>query len=350
MATVPRYMSKIAWSIKKQSAIGTPLITTDLTKYLKLADPIIINERAEHWSDRGMTGLDHEWQTTRGKLRQYLEFEIPVQPMPVDFIGYLVGLVFSKSTPTLIDENVAYSHESKFIILSTQGEAFYTTFAMYEDGTDQCVQGVACTSLTIRGEGSNRMECGGTFIGTKIGTALSDYTWPVAAAQRYLYNYAGVFTAESDMKAQLRSFELTIDPAINLDLAWIKTATEANRIYPSLYPLTPDHGFSLNVKLIAESGDLATFRALQIVAGDDEPELDVDLTCLGELIPTSDPATYDTLAISVPKAIITEPIGQSFGEGGNLNLDITFDGHYDTTPDSPIVVTVTNGIVAYWPA
>lgn len=346
MATVPRYMSKIGWSIKKQSAIGTPLIKTDFTKYLQLADPIILNERAEHWTNRGMSGLDHEWETAGGKLRQFIEFELPVQPMPVDFIGYLVGLVFNISTPTLIDTDVAYSHASKFIILSTQGEAFFTSFAIYEDGNDQCVQGVACTGLTIRGDGSGRVECGGTFIGTKIGTALSSHTWASYAAQRYLWNHAGVFTAESDMKAQIRGFELTVNPGIDMELAYTKTATEANRIYPSKYPLTPNHGFSLNVKFIAAAAELATFRAAQIA----RTEIDVDLSCLGAIISGSDPETHDAIAISVPKAIIPEPVGQTWDEAGSLNLDITFDGRYDDTPDSPIVVTVTNGITAYWPA
>lgn len=347
MATVPRYMSKIAWSVKKQSAIGTPLIATDLTRYLSLADPIILNERAEHWTNRGMTSLDHEWETTSGKLRQFVEFEIPVQPLPIDFIGYLVGLAFNVSTPSEIDENVAYSHASKFIILSTQPVAFFTTFAMYEDGNDQCVEGVACTGLTIRGDGSNRLECGGTFIGTKIGTKLSNFTWPDAATQQYVWNNAGAFTFEGDMVSQLRGFELTVDPGIDMDLAFVKTATEAARIYPSKYPLTPDHGFSMSVKFIAEAAELATYRAAQIAP----TEMDFDLTCLGSLIATSDPATYYTLAISIPKAIITKEPEQSF-EAGNLNLNLTLDGRYDSTGslNSPILVTVTNGITAYWPA
>jgi len=347
MATVPRYMSKIAWSTKKQSAIGTPLITTDLTIYLSLADPIILNEAAERWTDRGMTGLDHEWATTGGKLRQYVQFEIPVQPLPIDFIGYLVGLAFSTSAETLIDQDVAYSHASKFTILSTTPEAYFTTFAMYEDGNDQCVEGVACQSLTIRGDGSNRLECGGTFIGTKIGTPLSSFTWPDAATHQYVWNNAGAFTFEGDMVSQLRSFELTVDPGINMDLAFIKTATEAARIYPSKYPLTPDHGFGMSVKFIAEAAELATYRAAQLVG----TEMDFDITCLGASISGSDPATVYTLAISIPKAVITE-IGQDFGEGGNLNLDLTLDGNYDSTGslNSPILVTVTNGITEYFPA
>lgn len=345
MATVPRYMSKIAWGAVKQSAIGTPLITTDLTVFLQLADPIILNEAAEHYTDRGMTGNDHEWETTRGKLRQFVQFEIPVQPLPIDFIGYLVGLAFSCSAETEIDAGVAYSHASKFTILSTTPNAYFTTFAMYEDGNDQCVEGVACKSLTIRGDGSNRLECGGTFIGTKIGTKLSGYSWPDAATQQYVWNNAGAFTFEGDMVSQLRSFELTVDPGINMDLAFVKTATEAARIYPSLYPLTPDRGFSMSVRFIAEAAELATYRAAQLVG----TEMDFDLTCLGSLIATSDPATYYTLAISIPKAVITE-IGQDFGEGGNLNLDLTLDGHYDDTGslNSPILVTVTNGIAEYF--
>ncbi len=56
MATVQRSATRVAWSVKKQSAFGTALDKTDLTRFLRLADPIIINEAAEHWTDRGMIG------------------------------------------------------------------------------------------------------------------------------------------------------------------------------------------------------------------------------------------------------------------------------------------------------
>ena len=74
MATVYRTASKVAWSIKKQTAFDSALEKTDLTKFLKLQDPLIINENAEHWSDRGMIGTGHDWETQRGKVRQFVRF------------------------------------------------------------------------------------------------------------------------------------------------------------------------------------------------------------------------------------------------------------------------------------
>ena len=95
MATVYRTSSRIAWSAKKQAAFGSALGNNDLTRFLRLQDPLIINENAEHWTDRGMVGSGHEWESQRGKIRQYVRFEIPVQPLPVNFIGYLLALFFS---------------------------------------------------------------------------------------------------------------------------------------------------------------------------------------------------------------------------------------------------------------
>jgi len=343
-APVPRYASKIAWSLKKQSSIGTPLTKSDLTRFVKLSDPVIINESAEHWTDKGMVGTGHEFETERGKLRQFVQFEIPVQPLSVDFIGYLVGLAFSTSSPSVVEADEAWKHESKFTALATRPEAYFTTFAMYEDGTDQCVQGVACENLTIRGDGSNRLECGGSFLGVKIGTPLSDYSWPDATASRFLYNYAGTFELDSDITSQLRNFEFTVNSGINLDLAFVKTSTESDRIYPARWPLTTERNFSLSVGLIAVTGDIDTFRSAQ----QDGTEIAVTLSCIGSLIST----VNDEVDITVPKAVITEPIGQDFGEGGVLHLDLTFDGHYDTTDNlnSPVKVDVTNSINEYFPS
>ncbi|MEA1996013.1 MAG: hypothetical protein U9N45_00155 [Gemmatimonadota bacterium] len=337
MAHVQRTASKIAWSIKKQSAFGSALAKTDLTKFLKLADPVIIDESAELWNDRGMIGTGHDWETQRGRLRQYVRFEIPVQPMPVDFLGYLLALFFSQEAAETAASG-AYEHTAKFIPLATRPSSYVTTFAMYEDGNDYYVQDVACTSLTLRAEGSNRLEAGGSFIGSRIGGTLSSYNWPSQADARYLYNYAGTFTVDaSDKKAQLRGFELALDSGINIELAWQKVAAEANRIYPSVWPYTPERNMGLKISLLAESGDLATFRAAQQTGTEDA----LVISCLGEAIPGTDPEDYDEVGITVPKAVYTE-LGYDF-EDGLMSLDLEIEGHYDSSTGGPLSVKTTEG-------
>ena len=340
MATVYRTASRVAWSIKKQTSFGGALDKTDLTKFLKLQEPLIINENAEHWTDRGMIGTGHDWETQRGKVRQSVQFEIPVQPLPVDFLGYLLALFFSEESATT-NSSGAYEHTAKFNKLTDRPEAYVTSLAVLEDGGDYYLQDVACTSLTLRAEGTNRLEAGGSFVASKIGGTLSSYTWPGAAGSRYLYNYAGIFTlAASDKKAQLRSFELTLQAGIDTDLAWRKAASEAERIYPSLWPYTPERSLELSLSLLAESGDLTSFRSAQ-QAGTQNA---VVISCLGESISGTDPLDYDEVEINLPKAVYA---GVDYRyDSGLLELDLSLEGRYDSTLEGPISVKTTEGTIS----
>jgi len=337
MSPVQRTASKIAWSSKKQVSFGTPLDKADLTRFLKLADPVIINENAEHWSDRGMIGTGHHWETQRGRLRQYVRFEIPVQPLPVEFLGYLLALFFS-SESALTNASGAYEHSAGFQSLETRPEAYLSTFAVLEDGSDYYLQDVACTSLRLRGEGSNRLEAGGSFLASRIGGTLSGYSWPPAGALRYLYNYAGTFTIDAqDKRSQLRNFELTLESGVNTELAWRKQASETSRIYPSAWPYTPERSLELTLSLLAESGDLAGFRAAQ-QAG---TESSIVISCLGEEIPGTNPADEDEVEIRIPKAVFTS-VDYNYADG-LLNLDLTVEGRYDSTTGGPVSVKTTEG-------
>ena len=340
MATVQRSASEIAWSIKKQSAFGTPVEEADLTKHLKLADPLIINENAEHWTDRGMVGSGHDWETQRGKIRQFVQLEIPMQPLPVDFLGYLIAMFFSDETESIIEAGKVYGHTAKFLPLGTRPEAYQTTLAILEDANDYGVQDLAVRSLTIRGEGRNRLEASASLTGTKIGD-LTAYTFPDAAALRYLYNYAGKFEIDSDIRAQLRSFELTLESGINEELAWQKAAAEANRIYPAVWPYTPERNMSLSLRILAAAADLATFRAAQQLG----TEAAVVVSCLGALITGSEPEDHDEVEITIPKAVYN---GVDYGyEEGLLHIELDIEGHHDSTGElnSPIKILTTEGTI-----
>ncbi|MBN2290708.1 MAG: hypothetical protein JXQ83_15345 [Candidatus Glassbacteria bacterium] len=337
MATVYRTASKVAWPTRKQAVFGSPLEKTDLAKFLKLQDPLVINENAEHWTDRGAIGKGHDWETQRGKVRQFVRFEIPVQPLPVDFIGYLLALFFSRESAST-NGSGAYEHTAKFNSLADRPEAYVTSLAVLEDGEDRCLQDVACTGLTLRGQGTNRLEAGGSFVASKIGDTLSGYSWPAASALRYLYNYAGTFTLDAaDRKTQLQDFELSLEAGIDTDLAWRKEASEAERIYPALWPYTPERSMELKISLLAEGGDLAAFRSAQ-QAGTEQA---VVLSCLGESIPGTDPADHDEVEISVPKAVFTA-VDYSYGSG-LLQLDLSLEGRYDSGLQGPVSIKTTEG-------
>jgi len=339
MAKVQRTASKIAWGVKRQSAFGTAMAKTDLTKFLRVNDPILINDVATHWNDKGMIGNGHEWETQRGIQRQMVSLEIPTQAMSIDAMGYFLAMFFSTVDTT--DKTSYYEHVSKFSTLAAIPTAYPFTLAILEDGNDQYIQDLAVTGLTIRGDADNRMEMGVTMVGSKIGGTLSDYTWPTAEDARYVYNYAGVATstAAGDIKAQVRSFELTLDSGISVDMAFKKAATEANRIYPQEWNYTPARSMALSLSLFAESGDLATFRASQKAGTEDA----LVIQCLGLVIGAT--AGYDTVQITIPKAVYTA-VSEGYSDGLQT-IDLTVDAHYDATTVGPISILTTNDESAY---
>jgi len=338
MTKVQRSASKIAWGIKTQSEFGTALDKADLDLDTKLPEPLLITTPDEPWTDQGMIGAGHEWPTQRGVKKQWIELELQEMDAPIDFVGMLIALFFGKIGSSGEGDNK--THLCHFDALGTLDAAKVTSLAILEDGNEKCVQDVACKSLTLRGEGSERLKVSASLLGTKLASDLATYTWPTAADLRYVWNYAGTFTFESDMKAQIRSFELTLDQAIDMDLAWIKVAAEADRIYASLWPLTESRGFSLRLSIRCESGDIATFRS----AFQQKTEMALALSCLGLEIGDTD--DFDEVAIAVPKAIITEPPVESF-VGGYQHLDLTLGGNYNAATTGPISITVTNDVATY---
>ena len=346
MAPVLRTASKLAWPVKKQASFGSPLDKTDLTGFIKLNEPLIIDESAEHWTDRGMAGMGHDWVTQRGRLRQYVRFEIPVQPLPVGFVGYLLALLFSADSSQQLSGG-AYEHTSRFQPLSGRPEAYCTTLAVHEDNGDYYIQDVACASLPLRGSGTDRLEAGGSFLASKIGGTLQSYSWPSAVPLRYLYNYAGSFSigGDSGKRSQLRSFELSLEAGINLELAWRKSATEEARIYPAAWPCGPERKAALKLTLLGESGDLASFRAAQ----QNGAPAGFVLSCLGEKISGTSPEESDEVELTIPQAFYT---GLDYGyENGLLQLELSLEGGYDQATGGPVSVrTVEGDISSYFPA
>ncbi len=339
MADAHRYLSKVAWSVKTQSAFGTPLAKTDLTKLMLLTDPMIIKRNVEHWTDRGMVGTGTDFESQRGVLKRWISMELPVQPVPVDFAAMLVALFFSAEAYTSPGTNT-YQHVAKFLPFATLAEAKVTSLAIHEDGDDQCVQDVCVSALTIRGQADGRLEMGASLLGSKLATPLAAYTWPSVVTPRWLYNFAGVYTrATTDKKSELRSFELSLDAGINMDIAWRKVAAEADRSYPSVWPHSPERRMSLKTTHVCAATDLSTF----IAAHDAGTEVATVISCLGGAISGSDPADSDEMTINVPKGVYTD---MDYGfQNGRLQVDLTIDGHYDTSGslNSPISITTVEG-------
>jgi hypothetical protein len=339
MAPVLRTASRIAWPVKRQTAFGTPLAGTDLNCFLRLRDPLVINENAEHWTDRGMIGNGHDWESCRGRLKQSVQFEIPAQPLPVDFAGWLLALFFSGETASAAPGG-AHEHRAGFPALSARPESYVTTLALREDNVDWQLQDVACRGLTLKGDSTNRLEIGGSLVASRVGGPLAGYTWPTPADSRFVYNYAGSFTlGGTDRRRQLAGFSLSLDSGINLDLAWRKAATEQERIYPALWPYGSERKMELGLSLVAESGDLAAFRAAQQGGATSA----LVLSCLGEAIPGTVPADHDGIEISVPRAMFT---GLDYNyDKGLLHLDLKIEGRYDSATGGPLTVKTTEGSV-----
>ncbi|MCE5272034.1 hypothetical protein LLH00_12230 [bacterium] len=340
MVKVSRTASRVAWSASRQSAFGAPLSVGRLDRFLRLKDPLILKPSLEHWSDRGNVGAGHDWETQRGLLRQHVEFELPEQPLPVGFVAFLLALFFSGESATTNASGV-YEHVSAFPSLQSVSEAAVTSLALHEDGQDWLLQDVACVKLSLKGEGSERLSAGGSFVASRLVGPLGGFTWPATAAQRYLYNYAGAFSlAGADRHPQLRSFSLSLENGLKTDQAWRGVASEADRIYPSLWPLTAERKMGLSLSLSAEAGDLIAFRS----AYQNGSASAINLSVLGETISGSNPVDSDELALSVPHAVFTG-LEYNYGDGV-MGLELSVEGAYDNSCGGPLRVTVTEGSTA----
>lgn len=339
MTPVLKTASRVAWSAGRQTAFGTALAGSRLDRFILLREPLVLSDRLDHWSDRGMIGSGHDWESARGLLRRHVEFELPEQPLPVDFAAFLAALFFCGES-SVQKESGAYLHSSGFPNLQETPGAPVTTIAVREDGQDWYVRDVACTRLTMSGEGGERLKVGGAFVGTRV-ESLESFSWPEPSAQRYLYNYAGAFNLGGvDRRPQLRSFRLSLESGIDLEIAWRKAASETDRLYPAAWPIGPNRGMELALSLIAEPGDLTALR-VSWVAGS---PVGTTLSVLGETIPGTDPPEPDSLMLDVPRGTLTG-LEYEYGKGV-LGLDLTVEGRYDSTLGGPLGVSFTEGTTA----
>jgi len=342
MAKVQRVLSKLSWSVKRQAAFGTRCDGTDLTKFVKVADPVTIKEDVSMWTDAGMVGKGHNWETQRGIQRSMVTLEIPVQPLSIDFMGYLIAAAFN--VVSTVDNTNYYTHTCKFSPLDTTPEMLPFSLAIEEDGVDKSVIDCTVTSLTIRGEGDGRVEMGATIVGSQLAANLAGYTWPTAEDARYIYNYAGTATSTllGDIKAQLRSWEFTVDTGVDVDGSFRGTTTEALRRYPQVWTRTPAESMGLKYSIEAESGDLAILRAAKSAATAEATAI----ACQGLVIGAT--AGYDLITVTVPVGVIAD-VEESF-ENGVQVLGVTVGPQYQAAATGPVTVATVNDEAAYFAA
>ena len=342
MAKVQRTASKLAWGVKRQAAFGTGMAKTDLTKFVRVAEPIIINEDVVQWSDKGMIGNIHHWETQRGIQRSMINVEIPVQPLSIDFMGYLVTAFFN--VDSVVDNTNYFTHTQKFSPLGTTPEMLPFSLTIEEDGTDKLLQDLTITSLTIRGERDGRLEMGCSIVGSQLGSNLSSYTNPTAEDARYVYNYAGTKTTNSlgDISAQLRSFELLLESGIDIDGSFRGTTTEALRKFPQVWTRTGAESAVLTYTIEAESGDLATLRGDKSAGTADA----IVIGARGLVIGAT--AGFDDITVNVPVGITTN-IDETF-ENGVQVLAVTAEGQYNVGVTGPVSVVIINDEANYFVA
>ncbi|MBW7996012.1 MAG: hypothetical protein FVQ81_05445 [Candidatus Glassbacteria bacterium] len=332
--------TRIAWSSKRQSAFGSPLVEADMDRFLKLQEPLIVNETAEHWSDRGSVGSGHDWTEQRGRERQSVQFSIPDQALPVDFIGYLLGLLFSAETAQTTAGG-ANEHNCSFQSLDSRPAAWTTTLAVGEDDLSYYIQDAAVTGLTISGSRTDRLQAGAELVASKIGGTVTGNNWPAASALRYLYSYAGTFSLDGDdsRTAQLRDFSLNLNSGINAELAWQKASSESERLHPSWWPYSPERSMTLNISLLGSTGDLDTFRTAQQQA----TPMSVVISCLGEVIGGTSPPENDLVEITIPQAVFTG-LDYSY-EDGMMVISLTAEGDYHASTGGPLAICTVEGSV-----
>ena len=326
-----RSTGKFAWSTNCQIKFGDYTnFDSTISKHLSLAEPVILKENIEQWNNRGSVGSGHDWATERGIVKKHVEFELTDQPAPVDFLGYLLAMFFRNENAGFPSGGTYDYYWETLDNLNDPANELVTSFGLCESGEDKLVRDVACTTLKISGDGQDRLQVGGSFVGSKIETPFT-HTWSSPTANSYLYNYSGTFKIGTDTRTtQLKGFDLSLESGIKVDSAWQKQADPDDRLYPSVWIYTAERDFSLSLTLIADENVIQSFE--DNYAGTTQ-NLDLEINCLG--------ANSDSFKLVVPKAVVTS-LEETYEED-ILTLNIEVEGHCGISDTSPLSIQLVNG-------
>ncbi|KKL90085.1 hypothetical protein LCGC14_1908230 [marine sediment metagenome] len=328
MARNLKHARLIAWAQFRQSGIGTPLDKDDLVQDIELNDPLTYALELDEISNRGLVGKGHEFETDRYLNSRHLTGSVPQQALPARFINYIAAACLGNISTGAAAP--VYTQTIKWNPVGTTAQGWPISFGIDDDGSDIVLNDVHILNFNISGDGQNRVEMGFDFVGTKT-SALATMTWPTIAAENYVHNNSGVFTvATVDKKSQLRSFNLAVNPGVDMDRAWRKLATEAARPFPSAFPFNPETSeVTLTLSLEAEDADLGVWRGYRT----SETEVELVISALGAAINGSP----FTIGFEIHRGIVTE-INHSW-EDGILILNPTIIPRYDTSAATPLTIT-----------
>jgi len=291
--------NQVAFSMKKQSAIGTELDDTDIDYSVDLKTPSFLNVNPEFQDNKEAVNAV-EFATRQDLMAKNAGFGAEFD-WDSKLLGFLLSLLLQSSTPTQPDSDLdpnAWEHAIVPSALADGAASLVTTImiAQTSDIEDK-VPDVAISEVTIAADRNLMITGGAQFVGS--GDLLSPgggYSFPDVVDGSYLWsNQATIeLPTGSSIATQLRTLELRVFQDIIMNDFKISTTAADRGIRDRLD--FGNRGIELTLGLIVEGGD--TERA-KLLAGD---EMALLWEVLGDVIPGGQGVLRHSLKLEIPKA------------------------------------------------
>jgi hypothetical protein len=329
--------SRIAMSFKKESAFATPVADVDISKFYELLEPSLINVPQQRVNNASFL-KGHEFKQGIGKeILVAQDVEIPFSlPLSVDAAGLLLALFTGADAPTGVNPN--FVHPYVITDLCAVDQLLSTSWVLGLLGTTTSyikAQGVILNQITISGNEVGYLNLSGSAYSDGTLTYVPSFTWPTASdAVDFLVNthmdvlIDDVGGTPITQKSIFRGFDLNMSN--NLDRDGARSNIAAAGVFLGSLPVG-DREVTMSFKLKGVPGDANW--------------LDYETNQAKEIIIRVTKDADRELEIRFREVTYTNCVPSFEGNIPVLTFDV--EPFFNTTDDSPYLITVKNKDAAY---
>lgn len=331
-----KHESQLAYSLKKQAAVGTPLSSADLSKSIRLKKTPLPELSTETLDDRDRYSRGNEWALEQKVERHGITFSFAtdLDSHSAGFMfAFALGQVSSATSSTL-----SYTHTMKPKDLEDDKSLPVTTFALslHPDGPKKKLRAMACDSVELNLTTKDRAEITSSWKGSGELTATT-MTMPTSlVSQDYLRGgdvqfMLGTGATLVDCSQALETFKIGFKNNIPDD----KKYRFGGGLYASEFSVGKrDVDLTFRLRMDKDNWD-------EIDALRDQTKKSIELSITGSAIDSE----YEKITINVPNILFKEVKLAESGE--EIVVDITAKTLYDQSLDAPFSVEIVNTDASY---
>ena len=349
MAVIP-ICERIVTSLNKETAYGTPLGDSALTKAFNIINPDLPEVSQDVIDDMAFL-KGHEFLQDPNAYKilfQNVNFSLTGVPLSAEFCGWLIASAMGKMVSAQVGSTTAYTHTAKILDRCVGDQLPSRTLGLLWAGTtavNKKYAGAVVDSFTIRINEKSYVTCDVSFVtdGTEAsGSAISVPTafhstnfWYGLDAELSYANYVAGMTPATlvDTTAKLASLEITYNNNLLVDEAKMQTLATDTKL-PELR--VGDRTIEISLTLYVNETDQAYIDALS------GKRKAIQVKVVGNVLNTT---TKSDLVINIPQARWM-PTGKGF-DGTKRTLTLGHALYMDKLLATPLQIKTTTLDAAY---